>query len=136
MPSSLGVAVSSLGSRLSFGLRVLSEGGVASSEGGGVSGEPSCCPLGVALCRGSGGVGGGVLESGWVLMASETGTAIGTGSVGVLGMLGTDGSPRGVELFRKESPKPRLESLCTNEEVFSTRRHCMMLMSLPPVETR
>lgn len=134
MPSSLGVAVSSLGSRLSLGLRVLSDRGVASSEGGGVSANPSCCPLGVAVCRGSGGVGGGVLASGWVMMGSEAGT--GTGSVGVWGTLGTDARMRGVELCSRESPRPKLESLCTKEEVFSTRRHCMMLVSLPPVEIR
>lgn len=134
MPSSLGVAVSSLGSRLSLGLRVLSDGDVASSEGGGVSGEPSCCPLGVTVCRGSGGVGGGVLVSGWVLRGSEAGT--GKGSVGVWGTLGNDGRVRGVELCSRESLRPKLESLCTKDEVFSTRRHCMMLMSLPPVEIR
>lgn len=134
MPSSLGVAVSSLGSRLSLGLRVLSEVGVASSEGGGVSGEPSCCPLGVAVSNGSVGVGGGVLVSGWALMGSDVGT--GTGSVGVWGTLGIDGRLRGVELCISDSVRPKLESLCTREEVFSTRRHCMMLVSLPPVETR
>lgn len=134
MPSSLGVAVSSLGSRLSFGLMVLSEEGVISSERGGVSGEPSCCPLGVAVSNDSVGVRGGVLVSGWVLMGSDMGT--GTGSVGVWGLLGIDGRLRGVELCIRESLRPKLESLCTRDEVFSTRRHCMMLVSLPPVEIR
>lgn len=134
VPSSLGVAVSSLGSRLSLGLRVLSEEGVTSSERGGVSGEPSCCPLGVAVSNDSVGVGGGVLVSGWVVMGSDTGT--GTGSVGVWGMLGIDGRLRGVEFCIRDSLRPKLELLCTRDEVFSTRRHCMMLVSLPPVETR
>lgn len=132
VPSSLGVAVSSLGSRLSLGLRVLSEEGVTSSERGGVSGEPSCCPLAVAASKDS--VGVGVLPSGWAQMARDTGT--GTGSVGVWGTLGIDGKLRGVELCVRESLRPKLESLCARDEVFSTRRHCMMLVSLPPVEIR
>lgn len=109
VPSSLGVAVSSLGSRLSFGLTVLSEVGTGSSRGDEVSWS-SCCPLGVAS-SGSVGVGGGVLVSGSILvMGKEVGTAV------------TGGWTRVLELCRG-SLMPR-------------QRHCMMLVSLPPVDTR
>lgn len=109
VPSSLGVAVSSLGSRLSFGLTVLSEVGVGSSGGGGVS-RPSCCPLGVAF-KDSVGVGDGVLVSGSIrVIGREVGTA------------DTGAWTRVLELCRG-SLMPR-------------QRHCMMLVSLPPVDTR
>lgn len=109
VPSSLGVAVSSLGSRLSFGLTVLSEVGVGSSAEGGVSWF-SCCPLGVASSD-SAGVGGGVLVSGSILvMGREVGTA-------------ATGAWTRVLEFCKGSLMPM-------------QRHCMMLVSLPPVDTR
>lgn len=113
-PSSLGVAVSSLGSRLSFRLTVLSEGGGVDSEqggvnsvGGGVSGEgPSWVPLVVAGGAGSC-VGGAAARDGGVKRDSGCG---------------------GAGLERRPSGR--------DSEVFSTKRHCMMLMSFPPVEIR
>lgn len=109
MPSSLGVAVSSLGSRLSFGLTVLSEEGVASSGGGEVS-RSSCCPLGVAS-RDSVGVGGGVLASGSILVIDRE---VGTAATGAW---------------------TRVLELCSGS-LMPKQRHCMMLVSLPPVDTR
>lgn len=108
-PSSLGVAVSSLGSRLSFGLTVLSEVGVGSSGGGRVSWS-SCCPLGVPS-RGSVGVGGGVLVSGSILVIDKE---VGTTATGAWTLV--------LELCRGS--------------LMPTQRHCMMLVSLPPVDTR
>lgn len=113
-PSSLGVAVSSLGSRLSFRLTVLSEGGGVDSEhggvnsvGGGVSGEgPSWVPLVVA---------GGAGSCAGVAAAREGGVKRGSAC-------------DGAELERRLSVR--------DSEVFSTKRHCMMLMSFPPVEIR
>ena len=119
-PSSLGVAVSSLGSRLSFALSVLSEGGGVDSErggvkseGDGVSREFSCCPLDVGTGS-SVGVGGGVATlrgGGGALGVRAKGGR--DSSVGV-GVWGTSGTPRGVELCRP-SPREREESLGTNE---------------------
>lgn len=113
-PSSLGVAVSSLGSRLSFRLTVLSEGGGVDSEhggvisvGGGVSGEgPSWVPLVVAEVAGFC-VGVAAAREGGVKRGSACG---------------------GAELERMLSVR--------DSEVFSTKRHCMMLISFPPVEIR
>lgn len=106
-PSSLGVAVSSLGSRLSFRLTVLSEGGGVNSVGGGVSGEdPSWVPLVVAGGAGSC-VGVAAARDGGVKRDSGCG---------------------GAGLERRPSVR--------GSEVFSTKRHCMMLMSFPPVEIR
>lgn len=147
IPSSLGVAVSSLGSRLSLGLSVLSEGGGVdsewggvSSEGGGVSGEPSCIPLAVRAWTGSSvGVGGGVLVLQGAGVEAGAGLRVRaswTGSVGVGGIARMESTLLGVELCSSPSPREREESLGTNEGVFSTRRHCMMLVSLPPVEMR
>ncbi len=114
------MAVSSLGSRLSFRLTVLSEGGGVASDrggvnsetgavnsvGGGVSGEGSCVPLAV---------GGGA------------GSCVGTGVTRGGGV--NVGSTRwGVELDKRPSVR--------ESEDFSTKRHCMMLVSFPPVEIR
>lgn len=109
MPSSLGVAVSSLGSRLSFGLTVLSDVGVGSSAEG-VAWWSSCCPLGVASSN-SGGVGGGVLEIGSILVI---GREVGTAATGAW---------------------TRVLEFCRGS-LMPTQRHCMMLVSLPPVDTR
>lgn len=113
-PSSLGVAVSSLGSRLSFRLTVLSEGGGVDSEhgevnsaGGGVSREgPSWVPLVVA---------GGAGSCAGMAAAQEAGVK-------------RSSACDGAELERRLSVR--------DSEVFSTKRHCMMLMSFPPVEIR
>lgn len=106
-PSSLGVAVSSLGSRLSFRLTVLSEGGGVKSVEGGVAGEGSSwVPLvisgGVACCMGVVAIKGGVLKAGSACC--------------------------GAELEMRPSVRETGD--------FSTKRHCMMLMSFPPVEIR
>lgn len=106
-PSSLGVAVSSLGSRLSFRLTVLSDGGGVKSVEGGVSGEGSSwVPLvisgGVACCMGVVAIKGGVLKTGSACCGAELET------------------------------RPSVRE--TGD--FSTKRHCMMLMSFPPVEIR
>lgn len=119
-PSSLGVAVSSLGSRLSFRLTVLSEGGGVDSECGGVN----------SVMGGGSSVGGVVPQDGsWVplavgRLAGSCGGVAGAGGGGV-----KTGSARwGAELERRPSVRER--------EVFSTKRHCMMLVSFPPVEIR
>lgn len=138
--------MSSLGSRLSLGLSVLWEGGGVDSEwggvspeGGGVPGELSCRPLVVGSVGGGGGV---TMAAGGSEVRSRTeggvGVAIGVtaGSVGV-GVRGTaEMVARGLELCRSPSPREREESLGTNEGVFSTRRHCMTLVSFPPVDTK
>lgn len=119
-PSSLGVAVSSLGSRLSFRLTVLSEGGGVDSERGGVNSEGG----------GSNSMGGGVSgEGSWVPLVVGGGSGswvdvavAGGGGVKMASTL------RGAELERRPSVRER--------EDFSTRRHCMMLVSFPPVEIR
>lgn len=119
-PSSLGVAVSSLGSKLSFRLTVLSDRGGVDSEGGGVNSEVG----------GTSSSGGGVSEeSSWVPLAVGGGMGFwvsmaGMGSGGV-----TMGSTlRGVELERGPSLR--------EWEDLSTKRHCIMLVSFPPVDIR
>lgn len=118
-PSSLGVAVSSLGSRLSFRLTVLSEGGGVDSERGGVNSEMG----------GTSSAGGGVSgEGSWVPLAVREGTvscmvAATTGGGVKAGSVGW-----GAELERRPSVR--------ESEDFSTKRHCMMLVSFPPVEIR
>jgi len=112
--------VSSLGSRLSFRLTVLSEGGGVNSEQDGVSS-----------------VGGGVSSMGgrasrkgsWVPLEVRGGFGSWMGVIaGGVGVLSTGFALRGVELEIRQS--------VSNSEDFSTKRHCMMLMSLPPVEIR
>lgn len=119
-PSSLGVAVSSLGSRLSFRLTVLSEGGGVDSEQGGVNSDNG----------GVSSVGGGVSREGsWIPLAvgGRAGSGVGVAASGGGGL--NMGSARwGVELERRLSVR--------ESEDFSTKRHCMMLVSLPPVEIR
>lgn len=119
-PSSLGVAVSSLGSRLSFRLTVLSEGGGVASERGGVNSETG----------GVNSVGGGVSGDGsWVPLAvgREAGSCVGT-DVTRGGGLKAGSTRWGAGLDRRPSAR--------ESEDFSTKRHCMMLVSLPPVEIR
>lgn len=119
-PSSLGVAVSSLGSRLSFRLTVLSEGGGVDSDRGGVNSDTG----------GASSVGGGVSgEGSWVPLAVRgvAGSCVGVAVVGGGGV--KTGSARwGMELERRPSVR--------ESEDFSTKRHCMMLVSFPPVEIR
>lgn len=115
------MAVSSLGSRLSFRLTVLSEGGGVDSETGGVNSEAG----------GDNCIGGGVTGEGSsrVPLVVKGGAGSCTGAAG-----GTEGEERtgsarwGAELERRLSVRAR--------EVFSTKRHCMMLVSFPPVEIR
>lgn len=119
-PSSLGVAVSSLGSRLSFRLTVLSEGGGVDSEWGGVN----------SVMGGGSSVGGVVPQEGsWVPLAvgGSAGSCVGVAGAGGGGV--KTGSARwGAELERRPSVR--------DSDVFSTKRHCMMLVSFPPVEIR
>lgn len=119
-PSSLGVAVSSLGSRLSFRLTVLSEGGGVDSEWGGVNSDKG----------GATSMGGGVSGKGsWVPLAVGR---VGSRVVDVVPARGggakTASTRRGAEFAR--SPSVR------HGKDFSTKRHCMMLVSFPPVEIR
>lgn len=102
-PSSLGVAVSSLGSRLSFRLAVLSEGGGVDS----VSGDAA---------------------SSWVPLVVAGGAASCADAAAREGGGGRGSACGGDELERWLSVR--------DSEVFSTKRHCMMLMSFPPVEIR
>lgn len=115
-PSSLGVAVSSLGSRLSFRLTVLSEGGGVDSEQGGVISD-----AGGAISE-----GGGVSEEGsWVPLAVGGGS-----SMGVI-MAGCNEAKVG-----STRRGAGLESRPSVSDTFSTKRHCMVLVSFPPVEIR
>ena len=119
-PSSLGVAVSSLGSRLSFRLTVLSEGGGVDSERGGVNSETG----------GANSVGGGLSgEGSWVPLAvgGGTGPCVGV-ALSIEGGVNTGSALCGAELERRLSVR--------ESEAFSTKRHCMMLVSFPPVEIR
>lgn len=119
-PSSLGVAVSSLGSRLSFRLTVLSEGGGVDSEWGGVNSEMG----------GANSVGGGVSgEGSWVPLAVGRGSGswVGVAAAGRAGVK-AESTLWGAELARRPSLR--------DSEDFSTKRHCMMLVSFPPVEIR
>lgn len=112
-PSSLGVAVSSLGSRLSFRLTVLSEGGGVDSEWGGVNSDAG----GFSSVRG--GVSG---DGSWVPLV------VGGGTGSCVGVVKTGSTRWGAELERRPSVR--------ESEDFSTKRHCMMLVSFPPVEIR
>ena len=119
-PSSLGVAVSSLGSRLSFRLTVLSEGGGVDSERGGVNSETG----------GANSVGGGLSgEGSWVPLAvgGGAGPCVGV-ALSTEGGVNTGSALWGAELDRRLSVR--------ESEAFSTKRHCMMLVSFPPVEIR
>lgn len=114
------MAVSSLGSRLSFRLTVLSEGGGVDSDRGGVSADAG----------GATSVGGGVCGKGsWVPFAvgGWGASCIGVVAVGAGGAK-TESARRGPELERRPSVR--------DSDDFSTRRHCMMLVSFPPVEIR
>lgn len=115
------MAVSSLGSRLSFRLTVLSEGGGVESERGGVNSDAG----------GVNSVGGGVSMEGssWVPLAVKLASGSRMGVVEAIGGGVKTGSARwGAEFDRRPSVR--------ESDVFSTRRHCMMLMSFPPVEIR
>lgn len=107
--------MSSLGSRLSFRLTVLSEAGGVDSQPGGVNS-----------------VGGGVSGEGpsWVPLV----VAGGAGScAGVAAAARQGGVKRGSAC---DEPEVERRLLVRDSEVFSTKRHCMMLMSFPPVEIR
>lgn len=117
IPSSLGVAVSSLVSRLSFRLTVLSEGGGVDTEGGGVS----SAAVGIT----SGEIWVSWVDGSWAV-AVGGGVASATASGGGVATVGS--VLRGAGLDTTASGRDR--------EDFLTRRHCMMLVSFPPVEIR
>lgn len=115
------MAVSSLGSRLSFRLTVVSEGGGVDSETGGVNSEAG----------GDNCVGGGVSGEGSsrVPLVVEGGVGSCTGAgVATEGEEKMGSARWGAELERRLSVR--------ESEDFSTKRHCMMLVSFPPVEIR
>ena len=114
------MAVSSLGSRLSFRLTVLSEGGGVDSEQGGVNSEAG----------GASSMGGGVSGKGsWVPLA------VGGGPCSCAGVAVMGGGGVKVGSARREAGLDRRLSVRESED-FSTKRHCMMLVSFPPVEIR
>lgn len=120
IPSSLGVAVSSLGSRLSFRLTVLSERGGVDSEWGGVSSEEG----GINSVRGD-----TSREGFWIPLA------VGGGLGSIIGVAGT-GSERATTGSARRGAELVTGLSVSDREAFPTKRHCMMLVSLPPVEMR
>lgn len=100
---------------------MLSEGGGVEMEWGGVNSDVS----------GSTVVGGGVSRKGsWVPLAVGTGLCVVTSTHDPVGgsRVKRGSTPAGAGLDKRLSG--------TESKDFSTKRHCMMLVSLPPVEIR